>query len=350
MLRVRPLVAFALLIPVAAHAGARVPIDETRALSVALALRTSVAAVQDAAPDGENPGYDLVLEGAVLALNGELARPLKIQLNFARVPTGEARVLDAILMLEPSVPVRLWLGRFLPPADRATLTGPFFSSAWDPPFVAAWPSVAAGRDDGVAAWSELAGGKLELSAGVFNGRPNPHDRPLVAGRVAVNLLDPEPGYYTAGSYLGAKDILSVGLAGRYQKRGANTMTMRGDFSGVSADLLVEKKLGDLGAATLEAAYYRYDFDGVIDPMVFPLGTGSGGYVLGAYLFPWQLWLGKVQTSARWQTFEGRDRVDGTVNYLIAGHATRIGLVVAHDDAILPGKSGVLVKLGAQLIL
>ena len=147
------------------------------------------------------------------------------------------------------------------------------------------------------------------------------------------------------------------MAGRYQKGGATVVypmpmpAARGDFWGVSADLLFEKNLGSFGAATFEAALYTLDFDDVVDPLVFPLGTGTGGYVLGAWLFPWQLWLGKLQASVRYQLFEGDDllgrdraRIDGVVNYLVAGHATRVGLLVARDEDVL------IVKLGAQLIL
>jgi hypothetical protein len=84
-----------------------------------------------------------------------------------------------------------------------------------------------GRDTGVQLRGLLAGGLLEYRLGTFQGRRNP---PLegpparaaarnsfrFAGRVQLNLLDPETGFFYFGTYLGKKQVLALGASADYQ--------------------------------------------------------------------------------------------------------------------------------------
>src|SRR5205814_5387031 len=90
-------------------------------------------------------------------------------------------------------------------------TDPFASNGQNPQ----------GRDLGVQARGLVAGGHIEYRLGLFQGFrisevPGP---PATVGglnffrfatRVQVNILDAEPGFFKAGTYLGAKKILSFG--------------------------------------------------------------------------------------------------------------------------------------------
>src|SRR6185503_2059532 len=71
------------------------------------------------------------------------------------------------------------------------------------------------------------------------------------------------------TYYGERDLVSVGVGGQMQKNGS-VMTvppaMMGmmpvpplldDYREFNADLIAEKRLGDMGAVSLEAAYYNY---------------------------------------------------------------------------------------------
>jgi hypothetical protein len=77
-----------------------------------------------------------------------------------------------------------------------------------------------GRDVGVQLRGLLVDGHLEYRLGLFQGlRDNVSGTDVQArnffratARVQVNLLDPEPGFFYAGSYLGAKKIASVGAS------------------------------------------------------------------------------------------------------------------------------------------
>ena len=81
-----------------------------------------------------------------------------------------------------------------------------------------------GRDVGVQARGLLADGLVEYRLGVFQGLREPatmttaaaHKFFRVAGRVQVNLLDPETGFFYAGSYLGKKKVVSVGASYDFQ--------------------------------------------------------------------------------------------------------------------------------------
>jgi Phosphate-selective porin O and P len=83
-----------------------------------------------------------------------------------------------------------------------------------------------GRDAGVQIRGLMAGGHIEYRVGMFEGvrqlQPDPGDKIQgynmfrVAGRVQINVLDPEPGFFYAGTYLGQKQILSFGASYDFQ--------------------------------------------------------------------------------------------------------------------------------------
>ncbi len=81
-----------------------------------------------------------------------------------------------------------------------------------------------GRDTGVQLRGLVLGGLLEYRVGMFQGlRHNRTGTEMearnffrVSARVQVNLLDPEPGFFYAGTYLGAKRILSFGASFDFQ--------------------------------------------------------------------------------------------------------------------------------------
>jgi hypothetical protein len=87
-----------------------------------------------------------------------------------------------------------------------------------------------GRDLGVQLRGLLLRGLFEYRVGIFQGRRTPPggvsiDMPTapggrnffrVTGRIQINLLDPETGFFYAGTYLGTKRILSLGASGDFQ--------------------------------------------------------------------------------------------------------------------------------------
>jgi hypothetical protein len=123
------------------------------------------------------------------------------------------------------------VGYMLPPMSHNAVQGATSLYSWD--YFAytfqhqtAFPATASsvGRDAGVQFRGLVFGGKLEYRAGVFQGvrvAPTATDVGArnffrLAGRLQVNLLDPETGFFYSGTYLGTKKIASVGASYDFQ--------------------------------------------------------------------------------------------------------------------------------------
>lgn len=322
-----------------AHAGGTIKIDDNRSISFGVGLRTSFNMIKDAAPDGTSRSKDFKLDDARLYMSGQLHQLIGFELNTETQTTSDPaatesiRVLDAVLKFGFSDYFNIWIGRFLPPSDRSNLSGPFYLNSWNFPFVQRYPAIFAGRDDGAAIWGQFGKGFFKYQVGAFQGQgavaggPNQKEDLLYAGRLTLNLWDPEPGYYNSSTYYGGMNVLALGLVAMTQKSAVGTAAASGDFTGWSADLLVERKLGSAGVPTLEAAYYHYDNDGLAP-------EGKGYFALVSYLLPMKIGAGglngQLQPLVRYQKFENEgpatgdhDQIDVGVSYIISGHNARI---------------------------
>ncbi len=300
----------------------------------------------------------------------------------------DVALLDGIAQFEFNDRVNFWMGRFLPPTDRANLDGPFYQTPYDYPFVSNYPSLLAGRDDGVAYWGQVGGGRLKWQMGLFNGiryyaggdpvDPNADGNYLLIGRVTVNLLDPEPGYYTQSCYFGQKEILAIGLTGAFQRDAGGIATAQSDFSAESVDFLWEHRLGNCGVLDVEGAFYKYNYGitaadaalvGVSPAAAFGVANqGTSEYVQISYMLPQDICIGRMsgrlQPFTRYQYY-GRDfraaaatessvagplffeGVDIGVNYIISGYNART--TVAWEQRNAEGAITYdLVRAGIQL--
>src|SRR5438552_4546927 len=189
----------------------------------------------------------------------------KATLNTERGGDDKVRLLDGIAQFEPMAEFNVWIGRMLPPSDRANLYGPYYAVPWSfPGVVSNYPSIFAGRDNGLTVWGRPLAGKLVYALGAFEGHnkvlglSGQSDKMLFSGRVAYAFWDPEPApaYYTGGWYGGSKDILTVGLAGQSQKNNINSTTAPNKLNMYNLDLLAEKKL-TMKMPTFETTFYKY---------------------------------------------------------------------------------------------
>ncbi len=228
------------------------------------------------APDGGSSTDAFVLNSVRLYVNGTAAKKIKFMFNTEYDgPGNHLTVLDAAAQFEVSDKANFWVGRMLPPSDRANLYGPYYSNEWavyTDGIQDGYPFVATGRDNGVLYWGQFD--KVKLSAGAYDGTSATGDKTLLgAGRVQVDFWDPEGGYYLNGTYYGAKNLLAVGLAGQVQ--GSNK-------SAWSADFLLEKKVPGGGAFTIESEYAKYSKLGGYNARY---AESDGAYALASYLFP-----------------------------------------------------------------
>jgi hypothetical protein len=358
-----------------AHAAATVTFgdDNSESISVGLGLRTSYDDIQDGAPNGRSGSNNFSLDSIRLYINGSLNSWIKATFDTERASDGTINVLDGYARFEPTPVFNVWVGRMLPPSDRANLDGPYYLSSWlYPGVVSQYPAKFDGRDDGATIWGKFFNNKLVYAAGLFEGHnriqyaSNQSDNLLYAGRLVYNFLDAEdnPAYYESSTYYGKADILTLGGAIQYQKDGVGTVLKRGDYTAFNIDGLFEKKVLSGGAFTLEGAYYHYDTGGVVD--VAPNFNGAdptanvGGIQQGnaylasaAFLVPEKVWVGKFQPVLRFQNFDATvtkvttKQYDGGLNYIIDGHNARISAVYAYTKASEAKASHEFV-LGAQL--
>lgn len=236
-------------------------------------------------------GFDV---GTVrLYVNGTVTDHIKMTFNTEYNQTSNQSpngigVLDAIARFEFSDQFNIWAGRFLPASDRANLYGPYYANDWAPyadGVADFYPSVATGRDNGVAYWGQF--GKLKVQAGVFDGRSlgsavaDP-SKLLVAGRLTFDFWDLESGYYFNSTYYGDKDLLAFGVAAQSQD----------SKTAWSLDGLMEKKLPDLGVVTVEAEFQKDN--GLTIPV-----QNHGWYGLVSYLFPQVVGVGKIEVLGKY---------------------------------------------------
>jgi len=140
--------------------------------------------------------------------------------------TPGMNIQDAFITYHPMGDlVKIDAGYMLPPLAHNAVQGAGTLYAWDY-FAFSFLSSESfgssgnpvGRDLGVQLRGLLLDGHLEYRAGLFQGLRQPETATTVGSnnffrataRVQINLLDPEPGFFYAGTYLGAKKILSIG--------------------------------------------------------------------------------------------------------------------------------------------
>jgi hypothetical protein len=152
------------------------------------------------------------------------------------------------------------------------------------------------------------------------------------------------------TYYGEKDLLAVGVA----------LQAVGNGKAYTGDFLLEKKLGNSGVVTVEAEYAKYDkFGGYFGTaLAGPAAPESDGfYVLGAYMFPQEVGIGKFQVLGKFGTVThefvsgdvDQDTLELNVNYLIKTFNARVSLFYI-DQSFDPniGADNTQIGLGLQV--
>ncbi len=292
---------------------------------------------------GDNTVNGFALDSIRLYVNGSITDQIKMTFDTEYTGTGSAPgddkvgVLDALARFELNNQVNFWIGRFLPPSDRANLYGPYFANDWTPyadGVADYYPDVFVGRDDGAAYWGQF--GILKVQVGAFDGESLNSAAPdrnqlLGAARLMLDFWDPEPGYYLNGTYYGEKDILALGVAGQSQDGKTDA----------SLDGLLEKRLGTSGAAGTVSFEAEYDRDNRLTS----LDPSDGWYALASYLFPQVVGIGKIQPLVKYsdKTYDAyyagpEDDLRSTevdLNYIIKDFSARVGLYYLHQTGVVP---------------
>jgi hypothetical protein len=323
--------------------------------------------------------------------SGQLTKRVSVVANF-EVGTpgglGVFNILDAIAQVKFMDELQLWVGQHIPASDRSSFCGPFFHNSWNfPVATSTFPFDTSARDRGFTLWGFAAKGIVKYHASVVDLQPgNNIQNARLAGRVTINLLDPENYYYASGTYYGAQDTLAVGAVVQYQNglsSGASNGTVPldidgdgkvdNDFLAFSADLLFEKNLHEAGVFTLEGAYWNMDGVGkeyVVNQSSAQFGKGVSGpspgqsfLVAVSWLTPKNVGAGKIQPNARFQYGSYTDQwssatstwgdvknkvLDAGIAYVVDGFNHRWHLNYRHSD--LGGLKGNMAQAGVQFQL
>lgn len=324
---------------------------ETPAVTVGAGIRTSFSSTRFDGPAEDVSDFELA--SARIYVGGAVTENIRMMLNTEYTAADErVNVIDAAAMFSFSDKLNIWAGRFLPPSDRANLYGPYFASHWGT-FIDGvqdgYPFETAGRDDGVMYWGQFGLAKVSVGAFDVQGLTKGDNDVLWAGRVQLDFWDPEPGYYLNGTYYGEKDLLAIGLAAQ-NAAGENAY---------SVDFLLEKKLATAGVVTIESQYANYDgLGGYPPPGGLTARKSDGYYVLGAYLLPQPVGVGRLQFlgkfgEATFTTLIGdidQKTTELNVNYLIKDFNARVTLFYIDQDAenVIPDARQIGLGLQVQM--
>src|SRR5215210_975514 len=181
-------------------AAAEFKLGDNAGVTAGFGLRTSYTSLQRAAPNGTDRSNDFNLDNVRLYLGGHYGSVIKGTFNTERTggPASSGgdgiRVMDAIAQFEFTDSFNFWIGRMLPPSDRANLAGPFYALPYSyPGIVSNYPNLAVGRDNGGMVWGKFVGGKVTYSIGAFEGHnknaalSGATDKLLYAARLNVNF-------------------------------------------------------------------------------------------------------------------------------------------------------------------
>jgi hypothetical protein len=244
-------------------------------------------------PTGATGIDNFALDHARLYFSGDVTKDISVMFNtdYNNV-TNTMEILDAVGQFHISPKVNVWFGRFLPPSDRANLYGPFYAHEWKvytDGIQDGYPFVFQGRDNGAAYWGDfkVGGATIKASVGAFDGSSADGNAKLLwAGRVQIDFWDPENGYYLNGTYYGDKNLLAI--AGATEVQDGKTAT--------TVDFLLERKVTNGGAFTIESEYSRYNRLGGYDGNY---AKSQGAYGLASFLFPKQVGIGKFEALGKY---------------------------------------------------
>jgi hypothetical protein len=308
--------------------------------------------VEDGAPDGDGALHDFQLRRAYLSLAGQVTPKLGVFAHLAADRLGQQgldapslglgsglAVRDAWVVFEVAEPLKVQLGRMYVPFTRAFGTESTFSLlALDIPWTqggvrgATFYPGKVGRDDGLVVWGNFADGGLQYRIGVSEGvedAANPSDALRVAGRLAVNVLEPETAWFNSGTYLGTKRVLAIG-AGFDSQSDLTLAGRRGeDYSAWTVDVFLDHPVGR-GAWTVEAALIETQNTPSAVPFtqVAPGDDHRIAYLQAGYLLPAWSAQGRLQVYGRHERLDVERRGDTSfsslgLNYFLGGHQRRL---------------------------
>jgi len=266
-------------------------------------------------PNKESATYDFNFRRNRLALMGKYGDLMSIYvqteytehqdlgtLTVSDTDSGyEFQMLDAVVRFNFADAFKVNAGKFKYNLSRENLEACEMPLTLDRSLFIRAPYVTT-RDKGIAIWGNLFGDMFQYRADVMEGRnattaaaPQPESSFRYSVRGHVTLLDPENDYGYKGTYLGKKQVLTVGAAYQFEPDVAYADTVARtdakDYKAWTADIFFEYPIENLGTVTASAAYEDIDLGNAYkgfnpDPDTIGLkGEKNGFYVKAGYMLP-----------------------------------------------------------------
>ena len=233
--------------------------------------------------------------------------------------------------------VKVDAGYMLPPMAHNALQGATTLYSWDY-FGYSFTHSAAfgssgnpvGRDVGVQLRGLVLDNHIEYRVGLFQGlRDNQTATDVAArnffratGRLQINLLDAETGFFYAGSYLGAKKILSVG----------GSFDLQDKYKYFAGDVFVDMPIGP-GVVTGQVNVAHWDGGTFIPGLIKQTALmGEAGYAItGIWVSPIVRAEKRFGTTGATPETTVRDetRIGGGVAFWPYGHNTNVKAFYTH---------------------
>jgi len=168
-----------------------------------------------------------------------------------------------------------------------------------------------GRDTGFMARGYLAKSRLEYRVGAFQGARDTlsHNSFRSSGHLQYSFLDTETAYFTTGTYLGKKKVLTIG--GGYD--------VQSDYKAFAGDAYLDHPLGSAGALTLQGDLIHYDGGRTFAdlPRQNDYLIEGGYYFTRTRVMPWLKVEGQKFASPN--SGRSQDRFQGGLSYFHTGH-------------------------------
>jgi hypothetical protein len=363
--------AIVLASPAPALAGAKITIDDDSYLDLGFRLQAlyRYTDFEDPSSGDADTAHEFLVRRARLRVKAQVTKWVSAFLQTeSQVNTGtgsDMRILDAWVALHPHDLANLYLGQNMAPAGRQITTSSGASLTMDRPGItnynltwglngrAQFNTATFGdgnlpfegevnvRDLGATLFGTRSFTEdihLKYYLGGYNGvRESVDDEDTLrfTGRVQLNLLDPEPGYFNSATYLGAKKTVALGAS--YDRQGSIATDEDAgeiDYEWFEIDAFAEYPLGP-GSATFEAAYQNLDLDGATalidgsERFDARRTEGDGFYVQGGYFITdWNLQ--PFAAYEQWNTeadddLGSFDAVRAGLTYYIKGHNAKVSL-------------------------
>ncbi len=365
-------VAGSLAVPLTAQAGAKIKITDDSSIDLGFRLQSFYLKNDSSfvSPRDEN---EFRVRRARIRLKGNVTKyfSMFLQTEFSKegtASTADMRLIDAYTTIKPFTWFQINAGELMAPASRQNTTSSGALMAWDRVTqnnkTLTWGTRSVGalqtrtlgftnaglkgevdvRDLGVTLFgSESFGDALhgKYYIGVYQGaRTEFDDSQRYAGRIQINLMDPEPGYFNASTYLGKKQTIGIGAAFDRQNDVARDVNGNAiDYKWYSLDVFTDYPLGP-GSVTLEAGYNNLDLDDggiLVDSSGNSLSSvsakqsqGDGYYVQGGYYIAglggvtggWQPWF-EYETWDADVKAGGYDSYRVGLSYYFKGHNANV---------------------------